>query len=364
MFKGLTHFVLFLSIFVLIVRDHADAEARKIGVIGPLSGPVASWGNDARNALEFAREKFPNQNIEVVYEDDQCLGKNAVSAAHKLQSVDHVDVVFVICTEALISVAPIFENGKTLVITPVASGPAVSELGDYIFRMWPSDQFAAEKLHGHIAQKSKFVGMLTEERGYPQEFEKAFLKTASSGPLKVDAQTFSSDTTDYRTLLLKVRRKGVDALFLNTGSDKSFVAIIKQLHELKWSVPIYGAYMPASAEFVKLAGPLAEGIEYVDAPTAATALNPGGMELYREFEAKYGAPQSSPFVFASTVEAYRRVGALTPDKSGWRDELYSGKFTGIIGAYSFDKKGDIQGVGHVMMRIVSGKPVLLPDTQK
>ncbi len=364
MFPRSTHFAFFFSLLVFVSLDHAEAETRKIGVIGPLSGPVASWGNDARNALEFAREKFPNQNIEVLYEDDQCLGKNAVTAAHKLQSVDHVDVVFVICTEALISVAPIFESGKTLVITPVASGPAVSELGDYIFRMWPSDQFAAEKLYGHIARKSKFVGMLTEERGYPQEFEKAFLKAAPSGPLKIDAQTFSTDTTDFRTLLLKVRRKGADSLFLNTGSDKSFAAIVKQLHELKWNLPVYGAYMPASAEFVKLAGPLAEGIEYVDAPTAATALNPGGMELYKEFEAKFGAPQSSPFVFASTVEAYRRAAALTSEKSGWRNELYSGKFDGIIGAYSFDKNGDIQGVRHVMMRIVAGKPVLLPDTPK
>ena len=340
----------------VILLAQAPDQKLKIGVVVPLSGGVAAWGNDVRNVLLFANKQLTNNSISLIFEDDVCLGKNAVTAAQKLTSVDHVDAAMVACTESMLSSAPIFEKAKTLVITPVASAGAVASAGDYIFRTWPGDAAAAKLLFDHIAAKGQPLAMLTEERGYSEELAKSFLSAAAGSSLAVINESFSSDTTDFRSLLTKLRAAGSEALLINTNTDRAFVNILKQAKDLGWTPAVYGAYMPGNAAFIDLAGALAEGVIYVDAPSADSTLGVDGKTLYQEFVHEYGSPHSSSFIFGSTYEAFKRIIELPKDRSEWRSFLYTGKFTGIFGEYSFDVNGDIEGVAHVLKVIRDGKP--------
>ena len=74
-----------------------QVQTVKVGVIAPLSGPPANYGEDAVHAYSFITDKWnkehPELQIQLVIEDGKCDGKDAASAAQKLISVDNVQVI-------------------------------------------------------------------------------------------------------------------------------------------------------------------------------------------------------------------------------------------------------------------------------
>ncbi len=357
--QHLRTFLAFIS-FILFVTGSAGAEqapGMKVGVIAPLSGNVAAWGTDIRNVLLFAKEKLGAGHIDFVFEDDQCLGKNAVTAAHKLLDIDRIDYGISVCTESTLSAAPIFEKAKKILMAPAASGHSISQAGEYIFRTWPSDDEAARLLFETIKAKYRSLGTITEDRAYAQEVLSAFTTASSGSPLKVVSEVFSSGETDFRSLLLRLRARRVEALFLNANSEGTSVKLLQQMKQLNWSVPVYGIYFPGNPAFLELAKELSEGIVFVDAPSAARTFDESGKQLYTEFVAKFGPMQSSTFVFPSAYETLRLMAGFAPGSNTERDQLLYGKFTGLFGAYSFDSNGDVVGIKHEMKVIRNGAPV-------
>ena len=355
-----------LSLIALVLTAstvRAESKSITIGVIAPLSGNVATWGNDVKNVLLYAQEELKAQNVNFIFEDDQCLGKNAVTAAHKLIDVDKIDYGVVVCTESMLSTASIFEKSKVLVISPVTSGAAVSDSGDYIFRIWPSDAEAGRLLFDFVQKKYQTFGILTEDRGYAHELTQAFLAAAKGHKLKISSESFSSDDSDFRSLLLRLKTQKIEGLFINTNSERTFANVLRQLQQLQWNVPEYGVYMPGNSAFLKLAGHEADGIVYVAAPSLETSLTPDGRSLYSKFVSRYGELQSSSFVFASTFEVLRRLSTLSASSEDARKQLYSGHFQGVFGPYSFDKNGDIVGVRHELMVVKHGSPAALETAE-
>ena len=347
-------FALFYLAILINLYAYAEEKIIKVGVIAPLSGNVATWGNDVRNVLQFAQEKLKAKNIQFIFEDDQCIGKNALSAAYKLIDLDKIDFGVVVCTESMLSVAPIFEKSKVLVISPVASGEAVTKAGDYIFRIWPSDSKAGHLLFDFVSQKHKTFGVLTENRGYAHEMTQSFLNAAHGSKLKILSESFNSVDSDFRSLLLRLKSQKVEGLFINTNSERTFANILDQLRQINWNLPKYGVYMPGNSSLLSLARSSAEGIVFVAAPSMESSLAPEGKLLNSEFVSRYGELQSSSFVFASTFELFQRLFSLGFSNDDPRKQLYMGRFNGVFGPYSFDKNGDVVGVQHELMEIKNG----------
>jgi branched-chain amino acid transport system substrate-binding protein len=355
----------FLLVIIAALAPQARAQARiKLGVIAPLSGPISSWGSDVQNILLFANQHFGAGRIDIVWEDDQCLGRQAVTAAEKLVHVEHVNIAVIVCTESLLAAAPIFEQSKTLVISPAATAAAISNSGDYIFRTWPSDAKAAELLYNIITARHNVFGIITELRGYSEEFKQVFLSQPHPELSTVAVEEYRSEETDVRAQLLRLQRAGITGLFINSNSAAAFYNILRQVKELRLKVKIYGAYMPGTPAFLELAGQYADGIVYVDGPALDAVLTEQGRKLFSEYTSQNGPLQSADFVFPSTIEAFRRLieqGGYPEDRHSL---LYQQRFEGIFGSYSFDNNGDIQGVQHTLKEIVGGKPVVLAGGPK
>ena len=346
----------FLSlIFALVLlRTEAVADSFRIGVIAPLSGDVAAWGQDVKNSLVLANETFGEGRFTFIFEDDRCLGKEAVTAAQKLIAIDKIDFGMVVCTESMLASAPIFEKSKTIVITPVATGAAVSTAGDFVFRTWPSDALGAALLFRYVSKIHSQFGILTEERGYPAELTNSFLAADVTKSLHIRAETFHSYEMDYRNVLLRLKSKGVDGLLINTNSERAYANVLKELKEIKWGPKAYGVYMPGNKAFLELAGALAQGIVFVDAPSADDSLTGEGRRIYRQFLERFGSPRSASFVVPATIEAFRLIAGGSKIGKDLRAYLYSNHFSGVFGDYGFDRNGDIQGVSHRLKVVGQG----------
>lgn len=345
--------------YVELALAEGAAGKIKIALIAPLTGPVATWGKDVQNTLLFAREQRPDEEVEFVIEDDRCLGKEAQSAAQKVTRIDHVDYAIVVCSESLLTTAPIFERAGVTVITPSATADAVSRSGDFIFRTYPSDRAAALLLMQHIAPRHRRVGLISELRGYSHELAVSLKETADSSVTLVTTEFATSDY-DVRAQLLKLKQTGIDGLIVNPNSEERFLQILRQTRELMGQMPVYGVHFPANNAFLQEAGNLADGIVVAAVPSKETSFSPVGANLLREFQQRYGRIRSSDFVFASTFEAFRlfvQGAAHAEPRADLRNFLYNGKFEGVFGSYSFDRNGDITGVGHRLYRIVAGHTV-------
>lgn len=353
--------VLMLAAFTSIaLSEPASPRKLKIGLSTDLTGPGATYGTDVRDAVMFAVERLGRDRIEIILEDDKCSAKDAVSIAQKFVNIDRVDAVIgPACSGSVLAAAPVYEKAGVLTMVTNASAAKISSAGDYIFRTSPGDFSAANKLFDYMNEHENSIGVLSEQTDYAQGFKESFINLGAKEGRDLAAEDYLPDTADFRTLLYKLRTKGVTGLFINSQSEAHFINVVRQLASLNWRPNLYGAYWPASPTLLKALGTEANGIIFVDTPSLSDILNEEGKSLLKEYVRRFGAMRSTESVFASTFEGVNAlVFALNSENP--KQTLYQSEFSGIFGEYSFDKNGEIVGLGFVVKRIDGHKAVVLP----
>jgi branched-chain amino acid transport system substrate-binding protein len=349
-----------LAILLFQLSPALSENKIKIGVSIPLTGNASPWGVDIKNELMFANEKLSNNKFEFIFEDDACAGKEAVSVAHKLLDINKVNYVLgFACSGALLAPAPIYEKAKALVIATSVAAPAISQAGDYIFRTWPSDRESSRMAYQYILKKNKNLGLISEQTEFAQGFKTSFLSYNGDNKLKVVTDDYLTTDLDYRSTLLRFKSKNIDSIFINSQTERTFLAVLKQLKQMKMNIPVYGIYYPGSRWFLETAKEMAEGIIYVNVPEIDNALTDEGKKLFQEFVSIYGKPQSFDIMFATTFESFRALYEAIQSKEDPKEYLYTHSFNGVFGPWSFDKNGDIKGLSFLMYRIENGRPVVI-----
>ena len=354
------------GVFAGLLSQAAQAQEKtaqkiQVGVSTALTGNASTYGNDIRNALTFANERLARGRFDFVFEDDRCSGKDATTIAQKFAGVLHVKYVLGhACSGTVLASAPIYERAKILVISPSASSSEVSNAGEYIYRTWLSDAAAVQMLYEFMKSRHSTLGILSEQTDYAQSFAKGFRDRAKRDSKRLIEENYLSDHTDFRSLLLRLKGQGADSLFINSQTELTFLAVLKQLREMHWDVPLYGAYWPGAEAFLKPAGSLAEGIIFVDSPSAEQVLTEEGKQWYKEFTARYGPPQSIGILVATAIESVRALSQAIDSGEDERTYLNKTAFHGIFGDWHFDAFGDLAGIGFVMKQIRQGKPETLP----
>src|SRR3989344_495922 len=126
-------------------RDRAVDNKIRLGFIGPLTGESSELGIGARSAVEIAIESInregiiPGKQIEVIYEDGKCNLEAAQNAAKKLVDIDKVSAIIGgLCSEETLAFGAFAMKEKITTISYCSSAPALSHLGKYFFRTYPS----------------------------------------------------------------------------------------------------------------------------------------------------------------------------------------------------------------------------------
>jgi branched-chain amino acid transport system substrate-binding protein len=346
----------------ILVGTSPVASCDTLGVSAPLSGGGAGWGNDFKNVLTFASDKLAPGRYKLVFEDDRCESKSAISVARKFSSFNRVKGVFVFCGQVAMVTAPVYRSSGVTVMAALATPSGISQLG--IFRTALSDVFATRKLAKYIVTRHKSISIVTQEDDYAIAFQDDFLAAAKELALKTETKTYLPQETNFRPLLLRLKAERAEAIFLNTQSEQSLAALVKQLHEIQFYPRLYGAYLPGSAGFLKLGGKFAEGLVLVDFPTAEELLTSEGKELFAEYIARFGALQGWSFIFPAAFEGFRAIHLALASGGEVEQYLHQTKFNGVFGSYSFDKNGDVVGLKHVLRIIRNGATEPLVEVEK
>lgn len=362
--KNMTNSALKLNLLglpaaALLIALQAYGETIKIGVISPLTGPAAEFGLPLQEGVQMAYERWQNShkqdlNIELIIHDEKCLPREAVTAYYALRNEKVGYIIGAGCSSSTLAIAPLAEREHVILFTPLSAAAKISEAGDFIFRNHTSSAVEAKHLAAWAAKHYKKIALLYDDasdafQGEARAFSAAFPGTIIEIP-------FHGGRADYRTEALRAKSAGVDALFV-TALTPDTITILKELDHLGIKKPILADKIAGGPDFLRAAGPLAQGVVYFVAAYNKQT-NP---EFWRRYKGKTG---KDPTIFiAQSYDTFNLL-AQALEKCGedtacTRDYLYGVKnYPGAGGAITIDKNGDV--IKEIaIMRIQSGQHVRL-----
>ena len=240
---------LVLSFIVAAINCGNKEEFIKIGAILPLTGDGAQAGANTKSGIDLAVEEINKAGginghmVEIVYEDCQGQPKLAVSAMQKLTDIDKVPAVIDnSLSNVTLAIAPIAESKKVILLATGASSPKISNAGDYVFRIWNSDDLEGEVMAQYAINslKIKDAAILYINNDYGLGLQQVFKKNfARLGGNIVSKIVFQAGKKDFKTQITKILQNKFNAIYL-VGYPTECTGIIKQLRRLGYNGMILG----------------------------------------------------------------------------------------------------------------------------
>jgi branched-chain amino acid transport system substrate-binding protein len=334
--------------FAVAALTAAAADPIKIGSVLSVTGPAAFLGDPELKTLEMYIEDINKKGgvlgrpLQLVYYDDGSDAGKANGFAKRLIDDDKVDlIVGGTTTGSTMSMVPLVEKAGIPFISLAGAVVIVEPVKKWVFKTPHTDRMAAEKVFEDMKKRGiDKVALLTETSGFGQSGKKeAEAVAAKYGIVLVANETYGPKDTDMTPQLTKIKgTSGVQAVFI-IGLGQGPAIATKNYQQLGIALPLYHAHGVASEEFIKLAGPAAEGVRL---PAAALlvadklddkdpqkpvviAYKKAFNERWKTDVSTFGGHAYDGLMLA--VEAIKRAGST--DKAKVRDALEATK--GYIG---------------------------------
>lgn len=311
MFKLFCKFLVGLVLPVLAISLHA-AEPVKVGLLYPLTGPVAPFGTGQQKAAQLWAEDVNRRGglagrpVELKFYDTEANGTKMVQFLRRMVESDQVDVVFGPSTsgEALLAVS-VANEVKVPVLTHTTAYAVVNPVTPYMFQPFPTDRLFVPKVLEEFKRLGyKNIGLLSATDGFGQSGSSNFKELVSKWGMTLSHEEFDRQDTDMTPQLLRVRQKGADVLVV-WGTFPSPPIIMRNAKAIGFNKPIYNSYAMTNKNFITQSGGAAEGSYVISMPL----LNPSSVnkddparkvneKAYQDFVAKY---KEAPVGSASPV---------------------------------------------------------------
>lgn len=335
----------------------ANDEPRelRLGVLLPVSGPLAFVGVAKKKAVDLLVEQFNarggmgKHKIKVFFYDTESNTTLVAQQFRRLAETDKVDIVIgPTVTGETLSARPVANELKVPVVPFAGTEAVINPVTPYLFAFVPSDRQAARKMLESVKAKGmKSVAFLHSADGYGQTGLRVMKElTAQMGVTLTTVEEFGPRDSDMTPQIMRIRSGGADAMFV-WGVNPGPTIVMKNAQALGYKKPIYNSYGVASQQFIQQTGGSAEGT-YVAATAIMGALQFDPNHLVRkatekfivDYEARYKEPVSTftGFVFdAMNLVERAVVKAGSVEREELAKALRNGgiTFTGANGKLQF-----------------------------
>ena len=324
------------------------ADPIKIGSVLSVTGPAAFLGDPELKTLQMYVEDINKKGgvlgrqLQLVHYDDGSDANKANGFAKRLIDDDKVDVIVGgTTTGATMSMVPLVEKAGVPFVSLAGAVVIIEPVKKFVFKTPHTDRMAAEKVFEDMKKRGiTKVALLSETSGFGQSGKKETEGVAAKyGITLVASETYGPKDTDMSPQLTKIKTTpGVQGVFIFALGQGPAIAT-KNYKQLGITLPLYHAHGVASEEFIKLAGPAAEGVRL---PAAAllvadkldakdpqkpvvTAYTKAFQEKWKTDVSSFGGHAYDGLMIA--VEAIKR--AKSTDKAAVRDAIEATK--GYVG---------------------------------
>ena len=370
-----------VALLAVSLPASADVSGRavKIGVMYPLTGKGATWGNHAQIGIRLAVEEVNAAGgiggvpIKLVEYDYQAKESEGITIINKLATRDNVLAVLGPCFSSVCEVIfPLLERLQTPVISYCSAKPGLSKLSSWAFRnsltsdkqlapvasRWAKDYNVKTAVIIHDLEDA--VSKAEGSKILPMLFKKEGIEV-------LDILTFRTEDTDYSAQITKAKSLNPDGIGLGSCYQNA-AGIIKDARRQGLSQPFSGGACTGAPALIELGGKATEGT-YVS--TAAWMDDPAA-EI-QEFVAKIkarngnkGFPYSAPRGYDSLMITANcmndsgitnKKGDLASDREKIKKCWSNLKnYPGVSGATTMNEVGDGAG-GNRVLKVIDGKYV-------
>jgi len=260
----------------LMGAGYATADIQ-IGIAGPMTGPVAQYGDmqfsGARMAIERinANGGVMGEKLVAVEYDDVCDPKQAVTVANRLVNDGVKFVIGHLCSSSTQPASDIYEDEGILMITPASTSPEVTERGyELVFRTIGLDSMQGPVAGNYIAsQNPERVAIIHDKQQYGEGIATAVRDTLKDKGIEIAMfEGVTAGDKDFSSLVTKLKQANVDYVYFG-GYHPELGLILRQARQADLDAKFMGPEGVGNKDINTIAGEAAEGL-FVTLPQALT----------------------------------------------------------------------------------------------
>lgn len=346
---GLVAILAVLLVLTVGVGVFAQSQV-VIGMLGPLTGDTASYGNSVANGVELAvNEANASGRYDYVFrfqkEDTRGDAVEAVNAINKLIELDRVAaIVGAVLSHEVMTAGPIAQDEGVPFITPSGTAPAISEIGEYEFRNVITDDVQSAQMIDFAVNElglRRFAVLYTNNDYGVALRQGVEAGVAAAGAELVAVESYLDGDSDFTAQLTNIAAQNPDGLYI-AGYYTEAAQIARQAQRLGMNVRFMGADGFDSPELVALGDDAVEGTLFTSGFDSKTD-DPAARAFIEKYTAAYGA---EPDMFAANaydsariiLEVINEVGS---NRRAIRDGIAATEnFPGVTGLTTFLENGD------------------------
>ena len=321
-----------------------------VGYYGDLSGRTSSFGQSTKNGVEMAADEINKaggingRTIQIITEDDQGEPNKAATVVTKLINQDKVQAILgEVASSNSLAAAPKAQEAKVPMISPSSTNPAVTQVGDYIFRVCFIDPFQGEVMAKFSANnlKAKRAAILYDfnsdySRGLYQFFKRSF---TSLGGQIVSEQSYTQGDRDFSGQLTAIRSVNPDVIYV-PGYYGEVGVISNQTKQLGIKAPLLGGDGWDAPQLWQLGGASLNG-NYISNHYSVDDPSPAIQKFVADYKARFNIlPDALAALGYDSMkvlaDAIKRAG--TTENAKLRDAIAQTKgFAGVTGTITIDQ---------------------------
>lgn len=331
----------------LAMTTMAVAADIKIGIVAPMTGQLASEGQDMENAIKLATNAATvnGDKIVTITADDACDPQQGVTAASKLVSGGVTAILGGYCSGAVLPTLKIYgDAGIPFIIIGANSTKLVeANAGNAFMINSTGDMQAATAVDLFKKNGYKKVAFVDEGDAYSSDLAKltseAFTK---EGGEIVTKETTTAGEQDYSAVVTKIKSSGADAVFW-TAYHAGGALLTRQLRQAGFQGAIVLGDGNNSPEYLEIAGSAGEGVYLLSPPTVD--LLSGAADFKAKYKEAYGRDAGAYAALsydAGNLIADAIGRAKSTDHKEIIEALAASDYKGLAGEIKFTDKHTLQ----------------------
>ena len=248
-----------------------------IGLIAPLTGPVAAYGAQVKNGAEVAVEEINKaggingEQVVLKVADDAGEPKQGVSAANQLVGEGVRFVVGPVTSGVAIPASDVLAENGVLMVTPTATAPDLTARGlTNVLRTCGRDDQQAEVAGKYVLEnlKDKKVAIINDKGQYGKGLADAFKATLNAGGVtEVFNDALTPGDKDFSALTTRMKSEGVEVIYFG-GYHPEAGLLARQLADAGVDAVIIGGDGLSNSEYWNIANEQAAGTVFTNATDA------------------------------------------------------------------------------------------------
>lgn len=284
-----------LALTALLAAPASAQTSVKVGHYASLTGSEATFGQNTSHGVRIAMDEcnatggIKGQKVELIEYDTQ--SKEAGTPVTRLITSDKVTALLgEVASSLSIAGGRIAQRYGVPMITPSSTNPAVTKVGDMIFRVCFLDDFqgwAMAKFVKDDLKLTKVAVLFDQGQAYSKGLKDYFVKAFKQmGGTITSEQAYTGGDQDFSAQLTTIRGTKPEAIYVpGYYTDAGNIAI--QVRRLGLTVPLLGGDGWDSPKLAQIGGKAIDGAYYTNHYTHQDP-RPEVQEFVKKYQAAHG----------------------------------------------------------------------------